>query len=248
MTSATKQRLKWGCRLIYKEDDLIPLSYLSQYYYCPRRAALLLIERLWNDNFYTMSGTVIHQHVDKARHEKRSDLIRLTSLPLRSLKLGLFGVADSVEFYANNEKYKVQGLTGKWEIVPVEYKHGKVRDELEYEVQLSGQAICLEEMLGVTVHRGFVYYAGDRRRKEVIITSNLRNLVQRGAEALHNMLTAGIIPPIVASSKCRNCSLNNDCFPLTSSRGLGSKKRGTKTSAVQYIKSLWNDIENGEKQ
>lgn len=233
----------------YTEDNLIPVSYLSQYYYCPRRAALMLIERLWSDNIHTMSGTIIHQRVDEARQEKRSDLIRLTSLPLRSLELGLFGVADSVELYANHEGYRIQNLTGKWEVVPVEYKHGKVREELEYEVQLSGQAICLEEMLEITIHRGFIYYAGDRRRKEVIVTSKLRQLVQQGAEALHVMLATGNIPPILASSKCRECSLGDDCFPLTSQRGRGAKRRKVKTSAAHYIKSIWNDIgRSGEKQ
>ncbi|MGI5927678.1 MAG: CRISPR-associated protein Cas4 [Thermacetogeniaceae bacterium] len=232
----------------YTEDNLIPLSYLSQYYYCPRRAALMLIERLWSDNIHTMSGTIIHQRVDEARQEKRSDLIRLTSLPLRSLELGLFGVADSVEFYAHQEGYRMQGFAGKWEVVPVEYKHGRVRDELEYEVQLSGHAICLEEMLGITIHRGFIYYAGDRRRKEIMVTTNLRQLVQQGARALHTMLASGNIPSIVASSKCRECSLGDDCFPLTTPRGRGAKRRKVKTSAANYIKSIWDDIESGEDQ
>ena len=108
----------------------------------------MLIERLWSDNIHTISGTIIHQRVDEARQEKRSDLIRLTSVPLRSLELGLFGVADSVEFYANHEgcRYK---FGGRGKLCPVEYKHGRCENELEYEVQLSGQAICLEEMLGI---------------------------------------------------------------------------------------------------
>lgn len=232
----------------YTEDNLIPLSYLSQYYYCPRRAALLLIERLWSENIYTAAGTIIHQRVHEARQEKRSDLVRLTSLPLRSLKMGLLGVADSVEFYADRSGFKVRGLKGRWEIVPVEYKHGRVRDELEYEVQLAGQAFCLEEMLKVMVRRGFIYYAGDRRRKEVLITPKLRQLVQEGAAALHAMLITGKTPPIVASSKCRKCSLGDDCFPLVPPRSRGAKKRKVKTSAVYYIKSIWNEIEGGEKR
>ena len=158
-------------KIKYTEDNLIPISYLAQYYYCPRRAGLMLIERLWNDNIHTMSGTIIHQRIHEARQEKRSDLVRITSLPLRSLDLGLFGIADSIEFYANQEGYRIPFLDGRWEAVPVEYKHGRVRDELEYEVQLSGHAICLEEMLGITIRRGFIYYAGDRRRKR-----NIRNI------------------------------------------------------------------------
>ncbi len=208
----------------------------------------MLIERLWSDNIHTISGTIIHQRVDEARQEKRSDLIRLTSVPLRSLQLGLFGVADSVEFYADHEGYRVQGLAGKWEVVPVEYKHGKVRDELEYEIQLTGHAICLEEMLEITIHRGFIYYAGDRRRKEVMVTSKLRQLAQQGAMALHEMLITSNIPPIVANSKCRECSLGDYCFPLVSPQGRGAKRRKVNTSAANYIKSIWNDIGGGEKQ
>ncbi len=230
----------------YSEDNLIPLSYLSQYYYCPRRAALMLIERLWSDNIHTISGTLIHKRVDEARQEKRADLIRLTSLPLRSLEMGLFGVADSVEFYAHQEGFKIQGLPGKWEVVPVEYKHGKVRDELEYEVQLSGQVVCLEEMLGINIRRGFIYYAGDRRRNEILITPELKQLVKQGAAALHTMLASIDIPPVVVTSKCRECSLGEDCFPLISPRGRGAKKRKLKTSAANYIKSIWNDIDSGE--
>ena len=82
----------------------------------------------------------------------------------------------------------------------------------------------------------------------MLVTSKLRQLVQQGAGALHVMLATGNIPPIVVSSKCRECSLGDDCFPLTSPRGRGAKKRKVKTSAARYIKSIWNDIESGEKQ
>jgi CRISPR-associated exonuclease Cas4 len=234
--------------LAYHEDDLIPLSFLSQYYYCHRRAGLMLIERQWSDNIHTVSGSIIHGRVNEARTEKRADLIRLTSLPLRSLKLGLFGIADCIEFYANEHGFSIPGFEGKWEVAPVEYKHGKVRDELEYEVQLTGQAMCLEEMLGITIPKGYIYFAGDRRRKEVLITVELKKLVQQGAEALHQMLETATIPPIEIGNKCKECSLADDCFPLTPLGSRKSKRHKTKASAVRYIKAIWDDIESGEEK
>lgn len=207
----------------------------------------MLIERQWSDNVHTVAGTIIHKRVDEAKREKRSDLIRLTSLPIRSLKLGLFGIADSIEFYASNHGFEMPNFPGRWEVVPVEYKHGGVRDELEYEVQLTGQALCLEEMLGITIAKGFIYYAGDRRRKEVFFISKLRQLVEQGAKALHEMLITETTPPIEISNKCKECSLGEDCFPLTPSWGRGTKKHKIKTSTTRYIKTIWDEIDSEEE-
>jgi len=221
----------------YSEDDLVPLSYLSQYYYCPRRAGFLLIERTWSDNIHTMEGSIVHKRVNDASKETRPDLVRLTSLPLHSLRLGLFGIADSIELYATPDGYTIQGLEGRWEIVPVEYKHGRVRNELEYEIQLCAQAMCIEEMLSVSSTRGFVYYAGDRRRKEVRFTPELRHLVEKGAESLHILLSSGVTPPVVKSKKCQECSLLEDCLPQLKP-----------SSTSSYIKRLWDIVESKEEQ
>ncbi|KKM12692.1 hypothetical protein SY88_02140 [Clostridiales bacterium PH28_bin88] len=221
--------------MTYTEDNLIPISSLSQYYYCPRRAGLLLIEQQWSDNVHTAEGSIIHQHVHQGNRETRPDLVRLRGLPLHSLRLGLFGVADSIELYAAAGGFPVKGMEGLWETVPVEYKHGRVRDELEYEVQLCAQAVCLEEMLGCVVKRGFIYYAKDHRRKEVAFTPELRELVRRGAESLHEMLRTGVTPPVAKSRKCRECSLQEDCLPRA------------KTSAERYIKELWAAVEKGDE-
>lgn len=231
----------------YQEDDLIPLSFLSQYYYCRRRAGLMLIERQWTDNIHTVSGTIVHNRVNEAKTEKRADLIRLTSLPLRSLNLGLFGVADCIEFYASEQGFTIPGFVGKWDVAPVEYKHGRVRDELEYKVQLTGQAMCLEEMLGITVPKGYIYFSGDHRRKEIMLTAELRKMVQQGAKALHQMLEAASIPPVESGSKCRECSLADDCFLLTPV-GYRKSKKKAKTSAKRYIKAIWDEIESGEEK
>lgn len=220
--------------MTYTEDDLLPLSALSQYFYCPRRAGLLLIEQRWLDNVHTVEGSIIHERVHQAGKESRSEIIRLRSLPLHSLIHGLSGMADSVELYANCNGFPLKGLNGLWEIVPVEYKHGKVREEEEYEVQLCAQAICIEEMLNCTVQKGYVFYARDHRRKEVLFTTELRQLVAEGAKKLHEMLRVGNIPHAKKSRKCQECSMQDECLPKV------------KMSAARYLEELWADAEKSD--
>lgn len=40
----------------------------------------------------------------------------------------------------------------------MEYKHGEVREELEYELQVCAQAMCIEEMTGCSIKYGYLYY------------------------------------------------------------------------------------------
>ena len=97
--------------------------------------------------------------------------------------------------------------------VPVEYKHGELREENEYFIQLCGQAMCLEEMWNCTIHNGFVFFGSSHRRKEVIFSTELRNLVEKGAAQLREMLICGVTPPAEKSPKCNGCSMINECMP-----------------------------------
>lgn len=197
----------------YSEEDLIPISYLSQYYYCQRRAGLLLLEEQWNDNVHTAEGSVLHERVHSGSHESRGEIIVTRGLYLRSIEIGLAGIADSVEFHASDEGFEFPWMKGRWYVYPVEYKHGKRRDEIEYEVQLCAQAICLEEMANCKIQWGYIYYGADRRRKQVILDDELRSKVWEGAESLHKMMKSKITPHAIRSPKCRECSMVDVCLP-----------------------------------
>ncbi|HPX69424.1 MAG TPA: CRISPR-associated protein Cas4 [Bacillota bacterium] len=197
----------------YSEEDLIPISYLSQYYYCHRRAGLLLLEEQWNDNVHTAEGSVMHERVHAGGDESRGDIIITRSLYLRSFELGLSGIADVIEFHASSEGFEFPWMKGRWCAYPVEYKHGEKRDELEYEVQLCAQAICLEEMANCKVQFGYIYYGSDRRRKKVFLNDDLRSKVQKGAESLHIMMKSKVTPHEIKSPKCRECSMVDICLP-----------------------------------
>lgn len=215
------------------EEDLIPLSYLSQYYYCPRRAALLLVDQQWADNQFTAEGTLVHERVHQGKHEKRGDSVTLRGLALRSLRLGLAGKADCVEMQAAADGVTLPGWEGTWRLYPVEFKHGERRDEIEYEVQLCAQAMCLEEMLGCRIAEGFLFYEADHRRQAVALDSRLRKLVEDGASQLQAMLKAGQIPPPRRSARCKGCSMVDICLPRM------------RRSGQDYLAQLLRDAQGG---
>ena len=219
--------------MTYSGDDLIPLSLLSQYYYCKRRAALIMLERQWDDNIYTAEGTEQHKHAHDMGRELRSGISRLRGISLQSLCLGLSGKSDCIELLEDLNGCTVFGLQGKWRVCPVEYKHGKRRNEIEYEVQLCAQAMCLEEMWRCHISSGFLYYANDRKRKQVDFTNNLRRLVEAGSRELHEMLGNNVTPMAEKSPKCSRCSIIELCMP------------NVKKSAVNYVKKMYSTIKGG---
>ena len=85
----------------YSEDALLPLSALQHLLFCERQCALIHIERIWEDNPLTIEGSHQHKwvHEELPRREVHGDVLILRGLALRSLKLGLVGVADVVEFH-----------------------------------------------------------------------------------------------------------------------------------------------------
>lgn len=215
---------------MFTEDDLVPISALQHFVYCPRQAALIHIERLWADNTLTIEGTHLHETVDGARGESRGSLRVLRSLPLRSLTHGLGGRADVVELrLAPAADASTVTLDGRhWTVRPVEYKRGKPKNFRADEVQLCAQALCLEEMLGVRIAEGDLFYGTPKRRTTVRFDAVLRDLTVAAAAGLHAMLGAGATPPAEPGPRCRRCSLADLCRPHAATR-----------SARRYVAALF---------
>ena len=190
----------------YDEDDLIHLASLNQYAYCPRRCALIHIEQLWSENLFTAEGRIMHDKVDTAKREKRGDVRIEYSVPLRSLRLGLIGKADVVEFHRQEKN---------WHPYPVEYKRGKPKKDNCDKVQLCAQAMCLEEMLNCTITEGALFYGTTRRREDVVFDTALRTETEETAKSVHELIGSGITPEPEYSKKCKSCSLLELCLPKT---------------------------------
>lgn len=209
---------------MYDEDQLLPLSALQHLIFCERQAALIHIERLWADNPLTVEGSHLHERADAGESESRGDVRIARSLPLRCLRLGLSGKADVVELHripgTDSDETAASGLpdlpgvrSGLWRPFPVEYKRGKPKLHRADEVQLCAQALCLEEMLGVAVPAGALFYGQTRRRLEVRFDNDLRSTTEDAAERLHRLIASGRTPPPVREPKCDQCSLFDLCLP-----------------------------------
>lgn len=182
------------------EAMLVPVSALQHYLFCPRQCALIHAERLWTENVATMQGRLLHERVDGAPPDRRAGVRIVRGLTLRSLALGLSGKADAIEFHGETP-------------YPVEYKRGRPKTHRADEVQLCAQALCLEEMFGVAVPEGALFYGQTRRRLTVPFDEELRLLVRDTAEACRAMIIEGRTPPPRKMPACRRCSMAGDCFP-----------------------------------
>ena len=99
-------------------------------------------------------------------------------------------------------------------LYPVEYKHGKLRAEQEYEVQLCAQAMCLEEMLCCTIPIGYLYYGKTRRRSKVEIDTQLREKTIAMLTEMHQLYRTQHTPKVWRTKACNACSLKQLCLPV----------------------------------
>jgi len=212
-----------GDVLPFSEEDLLPLSALQHWTYCPRQCALIHLEQVWVENPFTVEGRHLHEKVDSAPGEWREGTWTARGVPLRSFRLGLVGKADAVEFrplspdQVGSERQvgvALPGHPGPFRPYPVEYKRGRPKTSHRGdEVQLCAQALCLEEMLAVPVPEGALYYGKTRRRKVVVIDAELRRLTEEAALRVRELLAGGSTPPAELAPKCEHCSLLDICRP-----------------------------------
>lgn len=208
---------------MYTEDDLLPLSALQHLLFCERQCALIHVEGLWADNRFTAEGAIQHERVHAVGGETRGDVRQATGMWLRSLRLGLIGRADVVEFHREQAVGPVASAR-PWLPFPVEHKRGRPKDVDCDRVQLCAQGMCLEEMLGVHVPAGALFYGKTRRRSEVLFTPGLRQQTEDAARRLHELVAAGRTPAAEASKKCESCSLKDLCLPRTCGRGRSARR------------------------
>jgi len=219
-----------GTSMRYDEDDCVLISALQHYVFCRRQCALIHIERLWDENRLTAEGRIMHDRAHSQETEMRGDCRIVRGLRLRSLWLGLVGVADVVEFYRRSHEPaaaddddgyygEIPGLKGRWRAVPVEYKRGKPKADHSDQVQLCAQAMCLEEMLEISIRSGFLFYGAVRHRHPVDFGSALREETEALSLELHAFLKAEKTPPAEYAKRCDSCSIVDLCMPESAGTG-----------------------------
>jgi CRISPR-associated exonuclease Cas4 len=197
-------------------EDTLFLSALNHYLYCPRRCALIHIEQMWTENVFTAEGRIMHTNVHEEGIQNLKNIRVERGVLLRSFEFGLIGKADVVEFH------KVEG--GKqWLPFPVEYKHGKPKQNNCDKVQLCAQALCLEEMLKTRIECGALFYGKTRHRLDVVFDDVLRDETREVVKQLRIFIEAGKTPAPVYTPKCKSCSFFEECLPRTISRKISAK-------------------------
>lgn len=207
---------------MFAAADLIPISALQHYLYCPRQCALIHLEQIWTESVHTAEGRILHEKVHSGTAQTRGNVKTVTGLSLRSSALGLVGQADMVEFHRRD---------AVWHPYPVEYKRGRPKSIDADRVQLCAQALCLEEMLGLPVPEGALFYGKIRRRTTVFFDTALREATITVTAAVRAMLDTGRtpLPPTTANTICAACSLCEDCMPLIFTQ---------RPSANRYLETL----------
>ncbi len=190
-------------------SEPLPLSLLNDFIYCKHRAALKAIEGVRGTNEHTLRGDLNHEHADLPGFEHRAGWRLLRALPVWSDALGIHGKADLVEARESGGSIA--------EVRPVEYKSGKKSQWTNDRAQLCAQALCLEEMLGVTVSEGLIFHAKSNQRTRVEMDSALREETLFSIRALHELVRASNVPPAVLKPQCDGCSLREICLPEASS-------------------------------
>lgn len=175
------------------------------------------MERQWAENARTAEGHVFHETAHHGpESEARGELLILRGLRVASPSLRLGGICDVVEFHRSPSGVSLAGREGLWLPYPVEYKKGSDQTKESDEVQLCGQALCLEEMLCCQIPEGSLFYGETRRRTRVAFDGTLR---QRTLDLLHELLgymDRGYTPGAKFHKGCIACSLRDICLPKLS--------------------------------
>lgn len=196
------------------EDGYLMLSGIQHFQFCRRQWALIHIEQQWEENVRTVEGQYLHRKADQPFiREKRVNKLIIRSMPVKSRELGITGVCDVVEFVEDPSGIEIFGEKGKYAVFPVEYKRGKPKKGEEDLLQLTAQAMCLEEMLLWKIEKGYLFYNEIKHREEVQINEDLKKTVKKIVSEMQDYYRREHTPKVKPGNFCKSCSLQNICLP-----------------------------------
>ena len=201
------------------EENFLQLSGIQHFKFCRRQWALIHIEHQWKENFWTVDGNLMHNKAhEQGSVDSRGDLLIVRGLSIHSYVLGVSGECDVVEFRRDPEGIPLKGREGLWQPYPVEYKRGKYSEQKGDDLQLCGQAMCLEEMLCCNIPEGALYYGETRHRLTINFTKELRQAVRTTLNEMHEYDQRRHTPKVNTGKFCNACSLKEICLPKLMSR------------------------------
>ncbi len=195
-------------------DNYLLISGIQHFIFCRRQWALIHIEQLWNENFFTVDGQIKHDKVDNGDiFESKKDVRIIRSMPIVSHELKIQGKCDVLELKPDDNGFYFSKYKDKYSVYPVEYKRGKPKIDESDIMQLLAEAMCLEEMMGLQIKKGACFYFETRKREQIVFTNDLRDRLVDIINEMNNYYERRYTPKVKKSRKCRTCSLKNLCLP-----------------------------------
>jgi CRISPR-associated protein Cas1 len=222
-----------------KPPDPIPARMLNEFVYCPRLFYYEHVEGVFVESADTVRGTSIHQRVDSGKGDMPpaasktaagpeleaqasgldTDVIHSRSVTLGSERLGVIAKLDLVEVRGVLSGGGQGDLFTARKVVPVDYKAGVPREGRDVnelwptdQMQLGLQMLLLREN-GYECQEGVIYYRATKQRVRFILTTEREAWVRAQIELARQTMTGPMPPPLVASPKCKRCSLAPVCLP-----------------------------------
>jgi CRISPR-associated exonuclease Cas4 len=181
-------------------EDYLPLAYLNAWEYCPRRFYLEYVLGEFQQNEHIVLGNHLHRNINEASVLREGDTVIHQQQWVWSDRLRISGVIDAVE-------------ERDGQLIPLEYKKGKMGRHLNDHFQLCAAALCLEERLGRAIAHGEIFYHANRRRQRVEFSPELRQMTEAAIRAAQLAETHPMPAPIEHKTKCQACSLQHLCLP-----------------------------------
>jgi CRISPR-associated exonuclease Cas4 len=181
-------------------ETYLPLAYLNAWEYCPRRFYLEYVLGEMADNEHIITGRHLHRNINEDKVIREGDTIIHQQQWVWSDRLQVSGIIDAVE-------------EREGQLVPLEYKKGKMGKHLSDYFQLCAAALCLEERLQCHIPFGEIFYHANRRRQQVMFTADLRQATEAAISAACAAQAQPMPAPIEHPRKCQACSLHSICLP-----------------------------------
>lgn len=180
------------------EDNLVNVSDINQFLYCPRRFYYITYFDTIEMNYFLKDGQIKHWN-----QSRRGGWIR--EFYLKSERLGLHGKIDILE----TKDIRDSGCV----LTPIERKRGSSYYEND-EIQLAAYCMLLEDYLEEPVRMGYLYLFGTNERYAITITDWHRERVLEVTDAIRSMNLNSIPDFADNPNKCKKCSTVQYCLPV----------------------------------
>lgn len=194
--------------LPFETNDLLTITLLKQYTYCPRVAYYLTcIPDIRPRTYKMLAGEAAHEQ-ERERAARRTLFAyqikegeRHFDVRLNSTRLGLTGIVDEVVITEDRA-------------IVVDYKLAEWAGE-NHQLQLAAYALLVEEIFNIPVEQGYIYLLKTRKFESMPIIASFRNSVLETAHAIQYIQQHEYMPPPVEQRrKCETCEFRRFCVDL----------------------------------